>query len=185
MKSPAILSIICSMCFSFSTLGQDLKSGPDKGKDVPSLEVFDVTGLNKGKELDYAAQRKEKPTIYLFIRADKWDRPMARFLKKVEEGLIKDEVEGIVVAVWLTDNVEKTKEYLSPVQQSLQFQITALACFPGAKAGPKAWNINEDAHLTAVVARQGKVAATFAFQSLNETNAPAVCEALQKAGKGP
>jgi hypothetical protein len=60
-------------------LGQDVPSGPEKGKAVPALKVFDATGPHEGKEVDYAADRKGKPTVYLFIQAAKWDRPMARW----------------------------------------------------------------------------------------------------------
>jgi hypothetical protein len=50
---------------------QDVSSGPDQGKKVPPLKVFDATGPNKDKEIDYAAERRAKPTIYIFIQADK------------------------------------------------------------------------------------------------------------------
>jgi hypothetical protein len=88
-----------------------------------------------------------------------------------------------VVAVWLTEHVDKTKEYLPLAQQSLQLQTTALVCFTGEKTGPKEWNVNADAHLMAVVANRGKVVVSFAYRSLNETNVPEVREALQKARK--
>jgi hypothetical protein len=163
--------------------GQDVVSGPEKGKRVPVLKVFDATGAHKGKEVDYARERQDKPTVYAFIQADKWDRPMARFLRDLEEAVRKENADAYVVAVWLTDNVDKTKEYLPVAQQSLKLHTTALACFPGEKAGPAGWNVNADAHLTAVVAVQGKVAATFGYQSINETNVPEVHKALQKARK--
>jgi hypothetical protein len=60
-------------------------------------------------------------------------------------------------------------------------QKTILACFTGDKAGPKDWNINGDAYLTAVVATKGKVASTFGYRSINETDAPAVQDAYKKA----
>jgi hypothetical protein len=87
------------------------------------------------------------------------------------------------VAVWLTDYPDKTKEYLPLAQQSLRFQKTALTCFTGEKAGPKDWNINSDAHVTAVVTTKGKVASTFGYRSINETDAPAVLDAYKKALK--
>ena len=53
---------------------------------MPPLKVFDATGSYKDQEVDYTAERKDQPTIYIFIQADRWDRPMARFLKKLDEG---------------------------------------------------------------------------------------------------
>src|SRR5712692_6568668 len=159
MSSFRVLLASCGLFLNSFAWAQDLSSGPDQGKKVPPLKVFDATGLNKGKEVDYAAERKQRPTIYILIQAEKWDRPMARFLRKLDEALQKEEEDSSVVSVWLTDNPDKTKEYLPVAQQSLQFQKTTLTCFTGEKAGPKDWNINADAHLTAVVTTKGKVAA--------------------------
>ena len=46
----------------------DLVSGPEPGKALPELKVLDVTGPQKDKELNYVAERKDKPTVYLFLR---------------------------------------------------------------------------------------------------------------------
>jgi len=163
---------------------QDVDSGPEIDKKIPDLKVFDATGPKQGKEEDYAAERKDKPTVYVFIQADKWDRPMARFLRKLDETLLQESKDAYVVAVWLTDDVDKTKEYLPRAQQSLKFQNTALTCFTGEKTGPKDWGINADAHLTAIVACKGRAVKKFGYRSINETDAPAVQEALKKGTSG-
>ena len=67
------------------------------------------------------------------------------------------------------------------MQQSVQYEATALTV-SGAKEGPKGWNVNGDAHVTAVVASKGKVAAAFGYRSVNETDVPALRAALKKAG---
>lgn len=161
--------------------GQDGSPSSDQEKKAPALKVFDATGPNKDKELDYTAERQAKPTVYAFVQADKWDRPMARFLRKLDEAVLKEGKDSQVVAVWLTDDPDKTKEYLPVAQQALQFQATALACFTGAKAGPDGWGINADSHLTVVIVNKRRVAATFDYRSVNETDVPGVQEALQKA----
>jgi hypothetical protein len=177
-----LYSVSCLMLAGVAARADDLTSGPEKGAKVPELKVFDTTGANKDKEVDYAAERKDKPTVYLFIDAEKFDRPMNRFMKGLD-GAVKKEFEGAyVVAVWLTGDADKTREYLPKLQQSVQHEATALTLFPD-KAGPKGWGVNADAHLTAVVAIKGKVTATFAYQSLNETDVPKVKEALEKAVK--
>ena len=179
-----LLAFLCSLWLMAPAMGQGVASGPDAGGIVPGLKVFDATGDHKGKEADYAAERKEKPTLYLFINAEKFDRPMNRFMKTLD-GVVKKDFEGaFVVAVWLTDDGDKTKELLPKVQESVRYEVTALTLLAGAKEGPKGWNINADAHLTAVVANKGKVAATFGYRSLNETDVPAVKESLEKATKG-
>jgi hypothetical protein len=163
---------------------EGVQSGPGVGKKVPALKVFAVTGEQENKELDYAAERKNRPTVYVFIQADKWSRPTARFLKTLEKQVKKDSEDVYVVAVWLTDKPDETKQYLPRAQQSLQFEATALTFFKGEKAGPKGWHVNGDAHVTTVVANQGKVVASFGYLSHNETDAAKVRAALKKALKG-
>lgn len=158
---------------------QDLLSGPEVGKPAPALNVFAVTGPSAGGEIDYSDQRKDKPTIYVFIQADKWDRPMARFLRDLDQAMLKAGQDSYIVAVWLTDDQDKTKQYLPVAQQSLQLGSTALTQFRGDKAGPEAWKIHSGAYLTAIVVAKGKVAANFAYRSINETVVPEVQQALK------
>ena len=183
MRAP-FLPVLAFLLFPVLAQAQDMASGPEKGTKVPALKVFDATGAHQGKEADYAADRKDKPTVYLFLNAEKFDRPMNRFMKTLDSEVVKD-FEGVyIVAVWLTGDADKTKELLPKVQQSVRYETTALTLFAGNGEGPKGWNVNADAHLTAVVANKGKVAATFGYRSLNETDVPKVKEALGKAIKG-
>ncbi|HWG41513.1 MAG TPA: hypothetical protein VN688_01920, partial [Gemmataceae bacterium] len=153
--------------------------GPEKGGKVPALKVHDVTGEHKDKEVDYTAQRKDKPTVYFLIAADKFDRPMNRFMKTLDQKMNKD-YEGVyIVAVWLTADLDKTKEFLPRVQMSVNYASTALTAFKGAE-GPRGWNANSDAHLTVVIANKGKVVTTMGYKSINETDVKGVLAALKK-----
>jgi hypothetical protein len=155
----------------------DVVSGPANGDKVATLKVYAVTGEPKDKEVDYVGLRTDKPTVYVFVSAKDFSRPMFRFIKKLGEDLPD---QALVVAVWLSDDADKSKEYLPKISQ--YFQRTALAVFAGT-AGPKDWGINPDAHLTAVVVHKGRVARSFGYMSLNETDVPEVVEALKKAIK--
>jgi hypothetical protein len=158
----------------------DVDSGPKKGSKVPALKVYDATGENKGKTVDYAGLRKDTPTVYLFVGEGKFTRPMFRFMKTLDEAIKKELDDVYGVAVWLTDDEEKSKEYLPRI--STYFETTALAVFKG-KDGPKEWDINSDAHLTVVIAHKGKVTARFGYNSVNETEVPAVLKEVKKVAK--
>lgn len=160
-------------------LAQDVQSGPEVGKKAPGLEVQAVTGPNAGQKLDYAKDRGEKPTVYLFIKADKWDRPMARFVKVLDKDIQK--MDGAnVVAVWLTGDGDKTQQYLPLAQQSLQLEATALTFFPGGADGPPTWTINGDAHITVVLSKKGQVQERLGYFSINETEVQPVLKKLAK-----
>jgi hypothetical protein len=161
-------------------------SGPPKDQKTPGLKVYAVVGMAEDKELDYVAERKDKPTIYVFVKSKdggipEGGRPAGRFMKELDKAVKGVGSDAYIVAVWLTDNQDFTKTYLPKINMSLQFEATALTYFQGEKSGPKDWAVNEDAHVTVVVTNKGKVAATFGYMSLNETDVPAVEEALKKA----
>lgn len=159
----------------------DVDSGPNVGVAVSALKVFVVTGDQAGKELDYAADRGMKPTVYVFVPHEKFDRPIARFLKEMEKSVKDAGNDAAMVTVFLTDDEAKTKEHLPRVQMSMQFTANPLAVFPSAKMGPDGWSVNTDAHLTAIVVQSGKVAAKFGYRSVNETAVPEVAAELKKA----
>ena len=166
----------------------DDESGPKAGEKVAKLTAFGVVGTVEKKEADFAAERKDAPTIYLFVAAQEGGlpvggRPAARFMKKLDEEIGK--VDGAaIVAIWLGDKAfDKHKEYLPKIAMALSFEKTQLAAFDGEKSGPEGWAINGDTHVTAVVVNKGKVAKSFAFTSVNETDVKSVMDELKKAMK--
>jgi hypothetical protein len=159
----------------------DVNSGPNVGTEVSALKVFAVTGDLAGKDVDYAAERAAKPTVYVFVPHERFDRPIARFLKELEKSVKEIGNDTQMVTVFLTDDADKTKEYLPKAQMSLQFTSNPLTVYPSAKMGPDGWAVNTDAHVTAIVVQSGKVAATFGYRSVNETVVPEVAGALKKA----
>jgi hypothetical protein len=171
MRAASTLAVLLIASAAFA----DVASGPKEGDKAAELKVYAVTGESKEKEVNYAELRKDKPTVYVFVQADKWSRPMFRFVKTLDEKLGDA---GQVVAVWLTEDADKSKEYLPKISQ--YFMNAALTVFTGEKAGPKDWGINIDAHVTAVVVKDGKVAKSFGYQSVNETDADAVADVLKK-----
>ncbi len=157
----------------------DIDSGPKVGEKIPALKVHSVVGEHEGKEVDFAGDRKGKTTVYVFIYADKFDRPTARYLKALDKAAGDAGKDAYVVAVWLSEDQDKSKEYLPKAQQSLKFATTALTVAVDGKNGPNDWVINDRAHVTTIVAKDGKVAARFAYQSLNDTDVPDVEKAIK------
>lgn len=165
------------------------ESGPKAGEKVPALKAFGVTGTVEGKEADFAKDRKDAPTIYLFVQCGEGNlplggRPAARFMKVLDEKIGDASDKAVVVAVWLGEKAfDKHKEYLPKFQMSLKLEKTSLAAFDGDKGGPNNWAVNSDVHVTAVIVNKGKVVKSFAFTSLNETDVKPVLEELKKAVK--
>jgi hypothetical protein len=159
----------------------DVTSGPKAGDKVEDFQAFGVVGSIEGKTGSYVQDRKGEPTVFVFVQQQHWDRPMARMLKKLDTATKEASDKAAVVAVWLTDKADAAKDYLPKAQMSLSFVNTSLGVFEGEKTGPNNWGINTDAHCTVVVTKGGKVVESIALESVNETDAKKVVEALKKA----
>ncbi len=180
MSVLARIAVVAASCLMFSvTAFADVNSGPKVGEKVAKLKVVVTTGDDAGKEVEVAERRKDKPTIVVFVQAERWDRPMARYLRTLDQELVKNRTDVRLVAVWLTDDVEKSKEYLPRAQQSLKLDQTDWCVFVGDKNGPPEWTINVDAHLTTVLISENQIDATIGYRSLNETDVPEVMKKLK------
>jgi hypothetical protein len=176
--------MLCGLAVAALVVGvawADVESGPKTGEKVGELKAFGVVGKIEGKEADFAAERKDDPTVYLFVSAENFSRPMARFMKTLDGKLAEIDDKAAGVAVWLGGEADAHKERLPKIQMSLKLDKTALTVFTGDKSGPNGWGINPDAHLTVVVANKGKVVKSFAYTSVNETDVQAVLAELKKA----
>src|SRR5207249_6984084 len=113
------------------------ESGPKAGEKVPALKAFGVVGTVEGKEADFAKERKDAPTIYIFVQAQEGGvpvggRPLARFMKELDAKLGDASDKAAIVAVWLGEKAfDKHKEYLPKFQMSMKLDKTSLAAFDG------------------------------------------------------
>ena len=181
-----MLSVLGFLCLGMLGVKADVESGPKAGETLSPLKAYGLVGSVEHKEADFAKERKNAPTVYLFVAAENdgiptGGRPLARFMKKLDSdvGTVDD---AAVIAIWLGNKAfDKHKEYLPRFQKSMKLEHTALAAFDGDKSGPDGWGINPDAYLTVVVAHKGKVVKSFAFVSVNETDVPVVVKELKIA----
>ena len=171
-----LLSILAVMS---QTARADVDSGPTVGEKMPALALPVVVGANMGNDTDWLKERGDKPTVYFFVRMDKFSRTTARIMKKFDTELVQlGEVKA--VAVWLTDNKDETTKRLPLIQQSLSFDHTTLCLLDKNQDGPEGWGVNSDADLTAVVIVDGKVAKRFGWVGPNETVVKDLIAALPK-----
>jgi hypothetical protein len=122
--SPAVFAIFG--LYLASAAGADPVSGPEPGTAVAALPVFAATGSAADKELNYAEQRGDKPTVYVFIAQERWGRPAARFLRELDQKLRENAADSEIVVVWLTGDVEAAKAYLPKAQMSLRMADTMI-----------------------------------------------------------
>lgn len=161
----------------------DVESGPAADSAVKAFPVFGVVGDVENKETDYVKARGGKPTIWYFVTAEKWSRPSARLLRTLDSDVVKTAEDGQIIAIWLTEDVAKSKEYLPVCQQSIKLQNTSYGVYEKDPQGPIEWGLNTDAEVTVVVTRDGKVVKSFPYESVNATVAKEILAALKPTKK--
>jgi hypothetical protein len=155
--------------------------GPEPGKPVPALKTHQVVGDKSGQEVDLRVETQDKPVIFIFIPSEKWDRPIARFLRQLDEAIQgdrqKDEPRGQIYLVWVTKDVEKAKEYLPRAQQSIKLQASTWNILRGEVYDAQDWALSGDSALNIIIAKKNKVAWGKAYASVNDGLARTVRQA--------
>ncbi len=170
---------------ALAPVADKLTSGPEIGAIAPALTAHVAAGIGTGESRNIATVRQGQLTIYAFVQAAQFDRPMARLIHTIDQGIADRSSENdaagspALVTVWLTETPDQSREYLPRAQQSLKLKHTVWTVFEGPLQGPGGWSINDSAGLTLVVVdRQGKVIHSVGFDSWNETDAPPILKVL-------
>jgi len=180
------LAVLAMLCGGFTMAYADVASGPDVGKPLSPLKVRVVQEGQAGEPRDVLADHQEHPTVYLFLSAEKFDRPGAKYLRGVDEQIQKlqkrDPLAGLVI-VWLTPDPEAGIKRVSGIQGSLRLLAGQWTVFAG-EAGPEGWGINEQATITTVISRGRDVGARMGYDVVDDADLPAFEAALKKVVDG-
>ncbi len=171
-KPGSILVVALALVTSFreNAIGTSIAA-----EAVPGLEAIVCVGDDVGQKADLVQKRGSKPTVYMFLQKEHWDRPTARLLRELDFQIRDKLTDGGIVAVWLSDEpVQALQEHLPRVQQSIRLSMTTYAVWPGNAFGPADWGLTRDDHVTIVSAKDGKVIRRHTFRSTNEGDAPKV-----------
>lgn len=172
------LHLLAAWCLVSIACAQE-KSGPPVGQPLPPLKVFDATGPNAGKELDYGKEYKNAPTFIIIF--NRFDRPPARFMKKFDDWAKTDEGKGLkTLAVFLTDDIDMWKDRLPKVQMSLKLESFPLVICLGPKEGPQEYQLSDRVDVTVILAKDGKVVEAKGIVSCNDTDVPEFVRAAKK-----
>lgn len=158
----------------------DIKAGPEVGKSIPELKVTQIHGEHAGKEVDARELSKTASTIFVTVRKDKWDRPVARVLKQLDEAVTKQDNKAQIVIVWVSKDADHAKEYLPKAQQSLKLSASTWNHFNGEVYDAASWQLSGDGPLNIIITKAGKAHWGRAFATVDEKIVGKVTDALMK-----
>lgn len=176
-----MLTLLC-LLLSTGFDDKEIVSGPELNKPVPSLKTLQVVGDHADKEVDWKELTEKKPTLLVFVRSDKWDRPVARVLKQVDDALIaarKDYPDVHIGIIWISKDAERAKEYLPKVQLSIKLQASSWNFFNGEVYDAAGWQLSGDGAINIVLVKEGKSTWGRAFDTMQESIARQAMAALK------
>ena len=157
--------------------GDSFPSGPPVGDKLGDFKSHAVFGPDAGKEFKLLDKIKASPTLVIFVH--KITRPGLQFLRPVDKYAAENDKLASHV-VWLSEDKDKTEEFLKRAEKSLNLQTPVSICLEG-KDGPAAYGLNDKVKMTVLIAKDGKVVANFALVDPNATDSRKVVVALAKA----
>lgn len=150
---------------------EGLVAGPAVGATMPSLKIWQIVGEQREKQLDMQADVKSHPALLIFVQSDKWDRPVARILRQLDDAMVevrKTNAKARIEIVWISKDLDKAKEYLPKAAQSLKLQTSSWNCFPGDIYDAAGWQLSGDGALNLVIIKDGKVSWGRAYAAARE-----------------
>jgi hypothetical protein len=124
-------------------------SGPKVGEIVPGFEMEVAVGDDAGKTLDPLKPLKDKPVLVIFI--GEMTRPAFSLLKLLDKyGRLRqpDGLEVVIVRIH-EDSVAAARQ--AKAHYDLYDVKSTVGVAAGGKAGPKDYNLNEDAQMTVLL----------------------------------
>ena len=152
---------VAAVVLSLPAFAGDVKSGPQAGEKVPGpFHPVNVTGEHKGEKFCLFCVNGENPVAMVFARQPSPE--LTRLIKKLDEATAnnKDKSMGSFV-VFLSDKEGLDKE-LAAMAEKEKIQQTVLSI--DNPAGPKGYNVAQDADVTVVLYVDRKVKANHAFK---------------------
>ena len=174
-----VLTLLCVLTLSDD---KEIVAGPELNKPIPSLKTTQIVGEQADKEIDCKETAQTKPTLLVFVRSDKWDRPVARVLKQIDDAFIaerKDHPDVHVGIIWVSKDAERAKEYLPKVQQSLKMQASSWNFYNGEVYDATGWQLSGDGSLNLVLVKNNKAVWGRAYSTMQEAIAKKVMKELK------
>jgi hypothetical protein len=150
MRSILLSVVVCLVASAFSELrADDPVSGPKAGEVAAGFEIEVAVGDDAGKTLDPLKPLADKPVLVIFI--SEMTRPAFGLLKLLDKYGRLRQPEGLeVVIVRVSDDPVATAKHAKILYDLYDVKSTTGVAV-GGKAGPKDYNLNEEAQMTVLL----------------------------------
>ena len=179
MKFRLFAAAVAAAALALPAVADHVKSGPQAGEKVPGpFHPINVTGEHKGEKFCLFCVNGENPVAMVFAREN--SPALARLVKKIDEATVKNKDKSMgSFVVFLSDREGLDKDLASMAEKEGIKQTVLSIDNP---AGPKAYNVAQDADVTVVLYVDRKVKANHAFKKgeLKDKDIEKILEDLTK-----
>jgi hypothetical protein len=183
---------------------EKLASGPKVGTNLPSsFDCYNANGEAEGKFRSLVTKFYPHPSVFVFVRenAEEKDGAVPELLKKLDDAMDQFKDDGLkATVIYLSDAARSsadTKEtdpaklvaeaqardalYKRLANRAMGVKNVIIACYTAE--GPKGYQLNPSAEVTALFTLKHKVAANFAFEAgkMTPEDGDRIVSAVRKA----
>jgi hypothetical protein len=172
------LTLICISPMPRASGDEPVFSGPQRGEKLTPFKVFIASGTRKGQEADLIGEFAGAPTVLVFVH--EITRPAAALMRPLDAFQQKRAEDGLKLGfVFLAKDRTEMEQRLPLVANSLRMATPLTLSVDGAE-GPGQYGLNRNVQITALVAKDNRVTASFALVQPNETDAPKILAEVVK-----
>jgi len=156
-----IVPLFAVMATAGICLGEEVKSGLEKGGAPTPFNVKDITGPSAGKSLCYRCQYGAAPVTCIFTR--EITPEVATLVKNIDDQVGANKEKNMhAFVVLLTDDADAGAKQLTKLKEEQKIANVPLTVFDGV-AGPEKYKISKDAAVTVLMWNKMLVRANHAY----------------------
>jgi hypothetical protein len=169
MKVVLSLAMVALVAMSSIASAAELKSGPQSGDDLLPFTVEKCAGaaddgVKEGSKLCYRCKLGDRPMVMVFSR--KADDKLAKLVTKLDKTVQAnaDAKLGAFVSL-IGSDADELKTAAKGFEKNHKAGSVAIVVPLEQPNGPKDYKLSEDADVTVIVAKDGKVSANYAMKA--------------------
>ena len=146
MRIHAVLLLV--LCVNLTAAAEALKSGPQVGEELQkTFEPVNLTGPDVGEKTCVLCEYGASPVVMVFAR--EVNEPLTRLIKRLDAATAQHKDRGVASCVILLSGEPESAKRLKQIAAQEKIQHTILRTYQAA--GPKSYNVAQDAEITAIL----------------------------------
>jgi hypothetical protein len=172
MKKLVTLGLVAAVAsFTACAKAEDMEAGLKAGDAIGAFNVEKCAGAPEdgvavGTKLCYRCKLGNRPMVMVFSRSSVPTDKVAAIVTELDKTVAANKDKNLASFVsFIGADAEALKAEAKKVESAAKASNVALVVAKDQPNGPKGYKINEDADVTVIIAKEGKVTASYAVKA--------------------